>query len=519
MCKKLNTTANPQRPALFLIVLLSGLTGCTGARSRIPAIAQIYKEAAQAETRNPVIVIHGMLGSTLVQRSTQQTVWGAFTWKTSNPKTRDGAKAFSLPLVIPKQVAYDPAEEDVHVTGPLGLLKLGFVRGIIEVEIYANILRALGVGGYSDQIYRDPLSPIYADDHYTCFSFSYDWRRDNVANAMLLHRFIQEKRKEISRTAGLKIIRLRTSGQPEELREAQVLERWLDEGYKFDIVAHSMGGLIVRYYLRYGNQDLPQDGSVPRITWAGCGEIDRAILVGTPNFGSMEAFKTLIEGKVWGGGLLHYDAALIGSLPSMYQMMPRQRHGLIVSDDDQTTELDLYDPAIWRLNQWGLMSPSSNRYLRWMGTHGTNDEQRQKQAYAYLSWCLKRAKQFHKAIDLWPQSKCPSSLYLFSGDAEKTLSRVKMTKFGGRLKPLFTGKDLYEPGDTTVARYSAIGDERHGREYSIGLASPIPWKNVTFLSDDHMGLTRNPHFINNLLFILLEWIPTSVKHFNDHPAN
>jgi len=517
MLIKLNITANPQRPALLLIVLLLGSAGCVGVRNRIPAIAQIYKEAAQAETRNPVIVIHGMLGSTLVQRSTGQTVWGAFTWKTSNPKSRQGAKAFSLPLVVPKQVAYDPAKEDVYEKGPLGRLRVGFARGIIEVDIYANILRALGVGGYKDQFYLDPLSPIYADDHYTCFSFSYDWRRDNVANAMLLHRFIQEKRKEISRTAGLKIIRLRASGQQEDRRQAQVLERWLDEGYKFDIVAHSMGGLILRYYLRYGNQDLPQDGSVPRITWAGCDEIDRAILVGTPNFGSMEAFKTLIKGKYWGGGLLHYDAALIGSLPSMYQMMPRQRHALIVSGDAQTAQLDFYDPKVWRLNQWGLMSPSSMRFLQWMGTRGTNHGQRQKQAYAYLSWCLRRAKQFHKAIDVWPRSECPSSLYLFSADAEKTLSRVKMTKIGGRLKPVFTGKDLFEPGDTTVTRYSAIGDERHGRNFSIGLASPIPWKNVTFLSDDHMGLTRNPHFINNLLFILLEWIPVSEKAIHNQP--
>lgn len=32
---------------------------------------------------------------------------------------------------------------------------------------------------------------------------------------------------------------------------------------KFDLVAHSMGSLVVRYYLRYGAADLPADGSLP----------------------------------------------------------------------------------------------------------------------------------------------------------------------------------------------------------------------------------------------------------------
>ena len=36
------------------------------------------------------------------------------------------------------------------------------------------------------------------------------------------------------------------------------------------VVAHSMGGLISRYYLRYGDSDLPESGPVPEPTWKGC---------------------------------------------------------------------------------------------------------------------------------------------------------------------------------------------------------------------------------------------------------
>jgi triacylglycerol esterase/lipase EstA (alpha/beta hydrolase family) len=53
-----------------------------------------------------------------------------------------------------------------------------------------------------------------------------------------------------------------------------------DHDVKFDIVAHSMGGLVARYYLRYGTQDLPPDGSLPELTWAGAQYVDNLIMVG-----------------------------------------------------------------------------------------------------------------------------------------------------------------------------------------------------------------------------------------------
>lgn len=40
---------------------------------------------------------------------------------------------------------------------------------------------------------------------------------------------------------------------------------------RFDVVAHSMGGLLLRYFLRYGTQYLAYDGRPPRLTWRGPG--------------------------------------------------------------------------------------------------------------------------------------------------------------------------------------------------------------------------------------------------------
>ena len=75
---------------------------------------------------------------------------------------------------------------------------------------------------------------------------------------------------------------------------------------------------------------------------------------------------------------------------------------------------------------------------------------------------------------------------------------------GGRTVLEFDDPDLKSEGDGTVARYSAVADERWGYPRRVRLISPVDWSDVTFLSDDHIGLTKNPHFVNNMLFMLIE---------------
>jgi hypothetical protein len=59
-------------------------------------------------------------------------------------------------------------------------------------------------------------------------------------------------------------------------------------------------------------------------------------------------------------------------------------------------------------------------------------------------------------------------------------------------------------GDGTVLRSSALLDERLGSQWEPTLVSPIPWTSVNFLFDDHLGLTKDQQFTDNLLFLLLE---------------
>lgn len=492
--------------ARFGLAFLVLLSACASPRTRVPNIAKIYEAAALDEIRNPVVVIHGILGARLADRQTGRTVWGAFTNEAYDPNTREGARALSLSL-DPLQPAssYMPASERFHAAGPLGALDIGLVFAVVSVRVYRNILSTLGVAGYSDPVEVDPLSPRYADDHFNCHTYFYDWRRDNVQNAIDFGRWLKATRKRIQESATSKIKRLHGKSTAEARHQAAELEAWLKRGFKFDIVAHSMGGLIARYYLRYGSADLPEDGSVPKVTWGGCEDIDKLIVVGTPNLGSIEALRNLTEGFQPAFVLPHFHQAILGTMPSIYQLLPRTRHRVVLDGDKRPSDLDIFDPEVWDRNRWGLLDEASDSFLVWLLPELKEREARRAKAKSYVTWCLRRAKQFHAALDTKPESECPRNSYLFAGDAERTLTRGLVRKVGDRLVPTFSNEDaLYSPGDATVPRYSAIGDERTGGPYQRGVKTNIPWRNVTFLSDDHLGLTNNPTFSDNMLYILLE---------------
>ena len=54
------------------------LAACSSPRSSLPQIAELYRESAKRETRNPVIVVHGILGARLAQRIDPATLRRAF---------------------------------------------------------------------------------------------------------------------------------------------------------------------------------------------------------------------------------------------------------------------------------------------------------------------------------------------------------------------------------------------------------------------------------------------------------
>lgn len=235
-----------RRPAVvFICLLTSVVVAACHAPPRAPDLGGLYNELAQNEDpyRNPVILIPGILGSKLVDRSSGSIVWGTFGFGNADPKDPSGARLVSLPMAEEKKI-------------------------YVEKEL--------------------------------------------------------EKRFGVT-----------------------------DHDVKFDIVAHSMGGLVARYYLRYGDQDLPSDGSLPKLNWAGSKFVDRLVMVGTPNGGALDALLKLVRGYHPALLLPRYPPAVLATMPSLYEMLPRNRHGVLLDDRGQPVD-DILDPELWYKNNWEL---------------------------------------------------------------------------------------------------------------------------------------------------------------------
>ena len=468
------------RFGMMLLALVLGLSACLSQPDR--SLSILYERSAQYHKpdRNPVIVIPGILGTKLFDDESGRTVWGAFNNSSVDPRKRDDALLLGLPISADPD--FDSLRDDVWPNGVLDQVRLSFLGIPLDIRAYVGILSSLGVGGYRDPAFGAGLD--YGDAHFTCFQFAYDWRRDNVENARLLKAFIDEQKAYIR----------------QEYKTRFGIDK---DDIKFDIVAHSMGGLLTRYYLRYGDQPLPEDGSLPELTWAGADDVERVILVGTPNAGANNAFLQLINGYDPGKPVLpHYPAHILGTFPSIYQLLPRPRHARIVWGDEAGTPVEnFYQGTIWDRFNWGLTSGTeqAENYLEDALPQIDDPEERLQIARAFRNGALARAEQFHEALDVRAAPPEPLEIFLVAGDTERTVDEIAIDRATGKVKV-----KSYAPGDGTVARYSTLMDERVGGEWKPVLDSPVEWAGVNFIPANHIGLTSDRSFTNNMLYLLLE---------------
>jgi len=446
---------------------------CGGLRP--PDLGRLYERSArhQGPERNPVIVIPGILASRLVEAPSGKLVWGAFFGDAARPQSREGARLSALPMRLGAEL--EELRDGAVADGVLDKFRL--VGLPIQMKAYVGILEALSAGGYRDEDLQIPgVDP--GSDHFSCFQFDYDFRRDNVENARRLHEFILDRRASI-------------------LDERRRRFGSVDEDLKFDVIAHSMGGLILRYYLRYGDAGLPADGSLPEITWAGARHVAKAVLISPPNAGGAEALSYLVEGRRFGRIGPRYDAAVLSTYPSMFQLLPRVRHRPVF--DQSTGEaVDFMDPEPWERYGWGLADPAEDRVLEMLLDGVADPAERRRIALDHLHKCLERARRFHAALDVPASPPAGTDLYLMAGDAVDT-PRVLAVGRGGELRVA-----AWAQGDGRVLRSSALMDERAVDDWQPEVRSPIDWTQVTFLFRDHLDITHDPVFVDNVLYLLLE---------------
>jgi hypothetical protein len=180
-------------------------------------IAAIYQRAAQQDltTRNPVIVIPGVMGSNLVAMESSKSIWGDF-------KDRDASQDIRL-IGLPMRLGtpLDQLQSLSESDGTLGELKSRVGGMTVRLSFYGDVLSALGVGSYTGtRSGRSKHIPDYhsGDSTSVAFDFSYDWRRSLDKSAVALQQFISQATRFLQ------------------------LQRGNSDPIKFDIVAHSMGG-------------------------------------------------------------------------------------------------------------------------------------------------------------------------------------------------------------------------------------------------------------------------------------
>ncbi len=427
------------------------------------ASAQAPGSALRQTGKIPVIIIPGITGSELINKNTNETVW----FKITKPKDD------SLRLPISSDLSQN---HDDLVPGDI-LRSVKYLKFLPETEIYQRLTESLeNSAGYKEEKWASPSGDGFEDCYYV---FPYDWRLDNVENARLLIRKMEGLKTKLKRP-----------------------------NLRFNIIAHSMGGLIARYAARFGDSDIPGGNLKP--TWAGARHINKILLVGTPNEGSISALNSLINGsanfEVRGltlPFLMSVNKFDTFTLPSAFQLLPHAETAHIYDENFKPLKIDIYDPEVWEKYRW--VAYEDSRFAREF-----NPEE-QIQARKYFRLVLSRAQRFHESLESDPGAKSPVALYLFGADCRPTLDAMivyhddQKGEWKSIFKPdSFTRNDgskasykelnelMFTAGDGVVTKDSLLTARTRAKKTDVnGYKTSLSVNDVYFACENHNQLTGN----------------------------
>lgn len=446
---------------IFSVIIMSACGGLAG-----PSLERLYSTQTSNPDQPPVVFIHGTLGSRLVHSATGEEAWPGSLSNILFSDYRSIRLDIDADTLNPDSSEFETA---------------GITERAAGKDFYGRILATLREpGGYA----QGKLGTAASQGDKQFYVFSYDWRQDNVQSARKLDQFLRTIREDYN-----------------------------DPDLKVDIVAHSMGGLVTRYYARYGAADVLDDNDFD-VTLAGERYIRRVILLGTPNLGSVGAMRTLIEGYPVGLGVIPPE--VVATFPSTYQLLPHSITQWFVTLEGKPIKRDQFSAdEYWKRFGFSVFNDEVRNDIRSEFVSVDKADRYLALLELYFEKHIERARRFSWSLTV-PNPQSELKFILFGGDCLPTPARAVVEDIDGesvlRLKPSeianpLAGIDydllMSEPGDGTVTKASLLARstfdpsvERH--EYSnFSVDYPV------FLCEKHDQLTGNLDFQNNLLHALL----------------
>lgn len=430
----------------FIVGTLAGLA--TGAavgwlfaprRRRRSLDSRLVRKLSQGRQAPPLVVVPGLMGSQLVRPD------GTVAWL--NLGNAFGHHDIGLPCKLPFSKSRDDLRPGL-LLGTDRVLPRAF--GFTE---YADLVNLLDGAGFEPGLGPSGLRYLV---------FSYDWRRDLVESARVL---------------GQKLDAL--------------AEKRGDPDARFHLLGHSMGGLVVRYYLRFGGAPPRKNG---KVTWAGARRIASALLVATPNAGALPALGAILGGSRVGLSYTTLAASVVARMPSVYQLLPPSGTQVLLDKKGAPIDASLVEHETWERFKWGAYSPAEKN----------PDVER-----TYLKAALKRARAFHAALARTPETPCPVPVHVLGGDCLPTLSRGVVGEGKPGEPPRVEAETeheqelMFEAGDGRVSRASVLASHIPGaRETATGCGIPEA-SQIFFGGADHHGLYSDPAFQVRILRLLL----------------
>ncbi|HEU0153512.1 MAG TPA: hypothetical protein VFQ84_09225 [Arenimonas sp.] len=442
----------------LLLALL--LAACASGPER-PDLARLYEAQVQREDQPPVILIHGLMGSTLVERGSGKEFWPGSI----------GTLAFSEYRELARM---RQAERDGG-----GLVPGDLFYGVARTDYYAALIDALeNVGRFKR---GEPGDPVPANDRRRYYVLLYDWRRENLEAVRQLHALIEQIRRDYD-----------------------------DPDLPVDILAHSNGGLIANYYLRYGPTDV-LDQAVFTPWDEGAHRVRRVVMLGTPSLGAVTSLERLQQGfKVaW----RTVPVEVLATFATPFEALPHPESKVVLSPDGHPIDFDIYDADAWRVRRWSVFSPEVEARVMAGAPDPQTGALEMAELQGFFVRHLARAKRFQLALSA-PMRANGIEVAVFGGDCSLTPAYAVLDRDGDQerlvvrpeeVKARVPGVDyarlMLHPGDGLVTRESQLGRGLPDIPGQPGRFFPLAQS--FFLCERHDQLSVNPYFQNNLLNFLL----------------